>query len=81
MCDQGLGNSLSDWVCVCQLCVKQVCLSVMWLELACVFGDLGTASGLGCLKSVSDVWLQLSCVFMDFGTASATVCVKCVPAV
>ena len=81
MCDQGLGNSLSDWVCVCQLCVKQVCLSVMWLELACVFGDLGTASGIGCLKCVSDVWLQLSCVFRELGTASVTGCLNYVSAV
>ena len=62
MWDQGLGNSLGSGV-------TEVCVSFVWLELSCVFGDLGTASGIGCLKCVSAVGL---------GTASATGCLKCV---
>ena len=40
MWDQGLGNSLGSGV-------TEVCVSFVWLELSCVFGDLGTASELG----------------------------------
>ena len=83
VCVRGLGNSLSNLV--IEVCV---CVSVVWLQLSCVFGDLETASGIWCLKCgarnslrnlvievcVSVVWLQLSCVFGDLGTASGIGC-------
>ena len=48
MRDQGLGNSLGNWV-------LEVCVSVVGLELSCVFMDFGTASATVCVKCVPAV--------------------------